>query len=248
MKAGSAPFHQWLPSIIEGLSPLALFILLTLQKINPLILISFISRSALFNKTLYLHIIASALFGSIGGLSQQRLRKILAFSSISHIAWLLTATALDNWVWSTYLIFYAIITLTIIHWIFSYSVYSLPQALSTPSQHLRLLAFSLISLGGLPPFTGFLPKLILIILILPSPLAPLLPILLASAIVTLFFYARLFIPSLLLRLPSTLLTIPSASSLLLITFHLSGLLAFPLIIIYILNFKLFLNYRPSKPL
>jgi len=65
-------------------------ILITIQKIAPLSLLSY----TLYSNDLPIipaAIISSALVGAIGGINQTFLRKIIAYSSINHIAWIISA-------------------------------------------------------------------------------------------------------------------------------------------------------------
>ena len=104
-KLGAAPFHFWFPQVIEGLSWLQAIILITIQKLAPIYLISY-----LIDKTLFLHFttisaILSSLVGALGGLNTIRLRKLIAFSSINHISWILIAISINEILWSLYIFF-----------------------------------------------------------------------------------------------------------------------------------------------
>ena len=68
--------HWWFPRVIEGLC-----ILMTIQKIAPLILISYLIN---FNVFFIFIIISSVLVGTIGGYNQMSIRKILPKGSSFH--------------------------------------------------------------------------------------------------------------------------------------------------------------------
>jgi len=75
-----------MPSIVDGLPWPQVLILLTIQKLNPLILIFFLTKTRLAFLVVYFFALVSALVGSVGGLVQRSVRKILVFSSIAHLS------------------------------------------------------------------------------------------------------------------------------------------------------------------
>nr|AXI98584.1 NADH dehydrogenase subunit 2 [Pseudoniphargus grandis] len=200
LKMGAAPFHQWLPSIADGLSWPALFILLILQKVNPLILVSFLMKSQEVMYLLHLFIIGSALIGSVGGLSQTSLRKILVFSSISHLSWLLASFLVSNWAWLNYFSIYAFILFSLIYTLHSMEIFSINDLLLKNKVFASMLVVvSMMSIGGLPPFSGFVPKFIMMQSLLLNNLYFIMFFLLASTFISLFFYSRMFLAILLLK-------------------------------------------------
>lgn len=86
LKIGAAPLHFWFPSVIRGLSWGRCIVLLRIQKIAPLGLLSYIVREVDISGLIIVRVIAGAIVGSVGGLNQVFLRKIIAYSSINHIS------------------------------------------------------------------------------------------------------------------------------------------------------------------
>lgn len=204
LKLGAAPFHFWFPQVIEGLSWLQTIILITIQKLAPIILISYLVSSSMIAQTIILSAILSAYVGALGGLNVIKLRKIIAFSSINHISWILVALTINDIIWLTYFSFYVIISSSIVFFFHSLQSNSIPDLVS--SNHSSLFSaltipLSLLSLGGLPPFTGFLPKWIIIQTILSNNIYIPLLFLLSSALITLYFYLRILIPYILISTP-----------------------------------------------
>nr|YP_009160731.1 NADH dehydrogenase subunit 2 [Pseudoniphargus daviui]CCB84628.1 NADH dehydrogenase subunit 2 [Pseudoniphargus daviui] len=200
LKMGAAPFHQWLPSIVDGLSWPALFILLILQKVNPFILMSFLTKPTEFMYMLQLFIVSSALIGSMGGLNHTSLRKILVFSSISHLSWLLASFLVSNWVWLNYFLIYAFILFSLIFTLHFMEMYSINDLLlKNKTYNSALITLSIMSIGGLPPFSGFVPKFIVMQSLFLNNLYFIMFFLLTSTFVSLFFYARMFLSVLLLK-------------------------------------------------
>nr|AIM56850.1 NADH dehydrogenase subunit 2 [Papilio polytes] len=103
MKMGSAPFHFWFPNIIEGLSWLNCFILMTWQKISPMILLSYYMN----NNFLMMIMIINVIIGVLGGINQTSLRKLMAFSSINNLGWMLISLMISENLWLFYLMMYS---------------------------------------------------------------------------------------------------------------------------------------------
>nr|YP_007474265.1 NADH dehydrogenase subunit 2 [Austinograea alayseae]AEX32655.1 NADH dehydrogenase subunit 2 [Austinograea alayseae] len=205
LKLGAAPFHFWFPQIMEGLSWPQTIPLMTIQKFAPMFLISYLMTSPVSTQIIVLSGSLSALVGALGGLNMMKLRKIMAFSSINHMSWMLIAVSINDTMWLMYFSFYTLISSSIAILFHSLSAFHLSDLLNlncSKSLYNLTLPLSLLSLGGLPPFTGFVPKWIMIqILILNQMIFPL-SILLLSALITLYFYLRILIPFILLMSPS----------------------------------------------
>nr|YP_011010731.1 NADH dehydrogenase subunit 2 [Menippe rumphii]WPW47621.1 NADH dehydrogenase subunit 2 [Menippe rumphii] len=206
LKLGAAPFHFWFPQVMEGLSWPQVFILMSIQKLAPMFLISYLTFNPTLIQIILLSATASALIGALGGLNLMKLRKILAFSSINHMSWMLIAITINDIMWIMYYTFYTLISLSVIilfHSIQAFSISNLLTLNHTSSFYTLTLPMSLLSLGGLPPFTGFIPKWIMIQTLLYNKMFIILALLLLSALITLYFYIRIAIPFILLLNPSS---------------------------------------------
>ena len=187
-KIGLAPFHAWFPEVIDGVSWANSLILMTWQKISPIIVMSQMSKGPI---VIFLALI-SAIIGALGGLNQTSIRKILAFSSISHIGWIMIIIRLESSLWMDYLIIYFMLSFVSCVSFWLLNVNYLSQIFFIRDNRLKILVFSnLLSTGGIPPLIGFLAKIYgfqvirhnLIFLI----------ILIGRRLVNLFFYVRLCI-------------------------------------------------------
>nr|NP_150619.1 NADH dehydrogenase subunit 2 [Pagurus longicarpus]AAF63423.1 NADH dehydrogenase subunit 2 [Pagurus longicarpus] len=193
LKLGAAPFHFWFPQIMEGLSWPRLIILMTIQKVAPLSLILLLaSYQNTFNMIVGAAVL-SAIVGSVMGINQTSLRKIMAFSSINHIAWLLSAAILSEAMMFMYFGFYCFISMSVAL-IFhnhqaSYISHLVDKKESSNLSNLPVFA-ALFSLGGLPPFTGFIPKWFIIQELNNFNMFILFIVLLSCALITLYFYLR----------------------------------------------------------
>lgn len=199
---GAAPFHFWFPEVIEGLNWINSLLLLTWQKIAPIIIIIYNNQPLIFNFI----IISCILVRGILGLNQVRLRKILAYSSINHIGWIIAALTFSENIWLFYFLTYTIITLNIVIIINLTNTFTLKQLFTIINNKPILKIFfilNFISLGGLPPFLGFFPKWITIqtIVINRSLILPL--IIIVITLMTLFFYIRITFSTILLSSQNT---------------------------------------------
>uniref|UniRef100_A0AAU6QGG5 NADH-ubiquinone oxidoreductase chain 2 n=1 Tax=Prionospio sp. 6 MH-2023 TaxID=3059274 RepID=A0AAU6QGG5_9ANNE len=187
MKLGLAPFHFWFPSVMKSMSwPVAL-LLLTWQKIAPMALLF-----SMFSSYLYLlSLIAttSAIVGGLGGMVQSQLRPMLAYSSIGHMGWMLAIAPHSPSISFTYLFTYIAISVPIIWSSLLSKIDSTKKKSPSYTLSLFILFPLIISLSGLPPLTGFVPKL-LVIMFLPSFLIMLTLIL--GSLINLSYYLNFF--------------------------------------------------------
>nr|AML26280.1 NADH dehydrogenase subunit 2 [Nitidulidae sp. BMNH 1274330] len=204
MKMGAAPFHFWFPEIMEGLNWMMGLIMLTWQKIAPMILLM---NNLKLNLFIMLIIIYSSMIGGIQGLNQVSLRKIMAYSSINHIGWMLSSMLFSNSIWMLYFLIYTLISLSMII-IFKEINSMFMKQLFNSMNNMKMLKFTFslnfLSLGGLPPFLGFLPKWITINSLIMNNLYILAFILIITTLITLFYYLRISSNSLMLYSSETL--------------------------------------------
>lgn len=194
LKLGAAPLHQWLPSLAEGLPWTQLWLILTIQKINPLILIS-----TILSHYLIFFILASALIGSIIGLAQYSTRKLITYSAIANLAWALSALFSANSLLLIYFTVYSMMTLFLFLIFKKININTLTQIVKGEKLTIYSTRIGLLSLGGLPPFTGFAPKIIIIEQILKENILITINILMVTTLISLFFYIRIILLSIFYR-------------------------------------------------
>nr|YP_010728502.1 NADH dehydrogenase subunit 2 [Stictochironomus juncaii]WEF49743.1 NADH dehydrogenase subunit 2 [Stictochironomus juncaii] len=198
MKMGMAPFHFWFPIVMEGLNWMNNVILMTWQKLAPLILLSYCMNFYMF----IFSILLSTIFGAMGGLNQTSLRKLMAFSSINHLSWMVAGIMNNQNIWKIYFILYCLLSLSIILIFNNFKLFNLNQIFSILNHKnlIKTIIFiPLLSLGGLPPFTGFFTKWIIIEHLMSMNLMILLLIMIYFTLVTLFFYLRITYSAILLN-------------------------------------------------
>lgn len=155
IKLGISPVHFWLPQVSEGLNWLTFWGLIRWQKLIPLYIIRINPNLIIISFVICL----SRLIGAINLFFVSRLRKILAFSSISHISWIASRILNNSNNWIIYLLIYAIINLRGILIIKIINISNINQLtyISNSLVKLNLVCF-LLNLRGMPPFIGFFIK------------------------------------------------------------------------------------------
>nr|YP_009250753.1 NADH dehydrogenase subunit 2 [Rhinotermes hispidus]AMX23106.1 NADH dehydrogenase subunit 2 [Rhinotermes hispidus] len=191
MKSGAAPLHWWFPGVMEGLSWENCVWLMTIQKAAPLMLISYSIENNLFITSI---IASSVVIGAIGGLNQTSMRKIMTYSSINHTGWMLMAMITGESMWVMYFITYSLLVTTVVTTIKLSKMSFINQTMMTnkESSIMKFMMFScLLSLGGLPPFTGFMPKWFVIQGMATSNLAPMAVLMVTMSLITLYYYLKI---------------------------------------------------------
>nr|QUO98725.1 NADH dehydrogenase subunit 2 [Pseudolimnophila brunneinota] len=199
LKTGAAPFHFWFPGVMEGLNWSNNLILMTWQKIGPLMLISYSMNFSMF---FILIIVSSVLIGSLGGLNQTSMKKIMAFSSINHLGWMVAAMIFSENLWEIYFIMYSFLSFTLIYLFNTFKLFHINQTFSMLSNYPLIkfsLFMSLLSLGGLPPFLGFFPKWLVIQSLSMNNFIVLMIFMVSLTLITLYFYIRIYYSAVMLN-------------------------------------------------
>lgn len=190
IKIGAAPFHIWFPGVIQGLSWFNCILLITWQKIAPIVITSYILTTGILRNII---ILIRVIVGAVGGFNQTSIRKIIAYSSIRHIGWIIIAILIRSRYWIIYFIFYSVLRITVVILINNNSLFYLSQIFSIKIEsNIKFSLFiTILSLGGLPPFLGFMPKWIIIQNCIYFESKILIIIIIITTIITLYFYLRI---------------------------------------------------------
>nr|WNH20803.1 NADH dehydrogenase subunit 2 [Forcipiger longirostris] len=225
LKIGLAPLHSWLPEVLQGLDLTTGLILSTWQKLAPFILLIQIQPINL-NILVFLGL-TSTLVGGWGGLNQTQLRKILAYSSIAHLGWMMLVMQFSPSLALLTLLTYFIMssaTFLVFKLNKSTNINTLATSWAKAPMISSLTPLILLSLGGLPPLTGFMPKWLILQELTKQNLTPTATLAALAALLSLYFYLRLSYAMTLTaspnnltgttpwRLPSQQLTLPLAIS------------------------------------
>nr|UPU97611.1 NADH dehydrogenase subunit 2 [Sicista betulina] len=204
IKLGLAPFHHWVPEVTQGISLMSGMLLLTWQKLAPMSILY--QYHSLLNYSILISCgFLSILVGGWGGLNQTQLRKIMAYSSIAHMGWMISILPLNPNLTIINLIVYIILTITMfltLHINSNLTLSSLSLSWNKSPALITLSLIVLLSLGGLPPLTGFLPKWLIIEELIMNNNLYLSTSMAIMALLNLFFYLRLIYSSSLTIFPS----------------------------------------------
>nr|YP_010758111.1 NADH dehydrogenase subunit 2 [Elephantulus rupestris]WEW63421.1 NADH dehydrogenase subunit 2 [Elephantulus rupestris] len=205
MKLGMAPFHFWVPEVLQGTSLTTGMILLTWQKLAPMSILYQIVPSLNHNITLTAAVL-SVLIGGWGGLNQTLLRKIMAYSSIAHMGWMTAIILYNPAITLLNLVLYIIMTVTLfMSFLITHSTTILTLSNNWNKTPILMVVtlLTLMSMGGLPPLSGFAPKWLIIQDIIKSSNL-IMPLAMAiMALLNLYFYMRLAYSTALTMFPTT---------------------------------------------
>ena len=179
-KFGAFPFHSWVPDSYQGSNTTAALYISSIPKIGAFALLARLFAESLadiadFWSVLILSAgLLSIIIGNLIALMQINVRRILAYSAIGHIGFILLAFSIGGLqgisASLTYLLIYLIMTM---------AAFSLIESVSTEDhQHIELsdlkglsnsnpiiafmLLFTMFSMVGIPPFIGFYAKWIVL--------------------------------------------------------------------------------------
>nr|AAF18897.1 NADH dehydrogenase subunit 2 [Liolaemus koslowskyi] len=208
MKLGLAPVHFWLTEVMQGTTMETAMIIATWQKLAPMAII-FMTTNNLTSTILLTMGVLSTIIGGWGGLNQTQLRKMMAYSSIAHLGWMATISTMMTNILAINLIIYILMTTTMFLTLImtkSKTIQDLSLSWSMSPMITLLMTLTLLSLGGLPPMTGFIPKWLIIEELTLQNLTPMATTMAMSALLSLYFYLRLTYTSTLTMSPNSATT------------------------------------------
>nr|QBA55894.1 NADH dehydrogenase subunit 2 [Pernis ptilorhynchus]BCD55844.1 NADH dehydrogenase subunit 2 [Pernis ptilorhynchus orientalis] len=193
MKLGLVPFHFWFPEVLQGSSLTTALLLSTVMKFPPTTLLLLTSHT--LNPTLLTSMaVASVAIGGWMGLNQTQIRKILAFSSISHLGWMAIIIIYNPKLALLTFYLYSLTTSAVFLTLNSTKTLKLTTMMTSWTKSPALnatLMLVMLSLAGLPPLTGFLPKWLIIQELTKQEMTATATIIATLSLLGLFFYLRL---------------------------------------------------------
>ena len=205
-KVSAAPFHIWTPDVYEGSPTISTLFFASLPKFASLIFLFRIYHELNIPKIDSLNYIfqlvcaISLLVGVYGAITQKVIKRLLAFSSINHIGFMLLAIMSYQYMSEGTIFFYLIIYLVTIFGVFSVILnlrtsegeITLLTGLnglkaSSGSKAISMLVF-LFSLAGIPPFAGFFAKFFILSASINEGLYLLSVIAVISSVIAAFYY------------------------------------------------------------
>nr|AAL90594.1 NADH dehydrogenase subunit 2 [Rieppeleon brevicaudatus] len=192
IKLGTIPMHFWLPEVMQGTATTTALIIASWQKIAPISIMLMTCNHLPQNMMVAMGLL-SIIIGGLGGINQTQLRKLMAFSSISNLGWTLTIFSISPFMATVNIMIY-MITLSPSFMIMKKTSLKTLQNLTTAwtSSPLAntLLMLLLLSLSGLPPLTGFTPKIMILNELTTQNLTPLAATMTLASLISLMFYIR----------------------------------------------------------
>ena len=208
-KISAVPFHMWAPDVYEG-SPTSVTLFFTMvPKIAALtvfirfLYVPFYNLIDQWQMILIFLSIASMLFGAIAAIGQTNLKRLIAYSSISHIGYALAglATGSNDGIQSSviYLTIYILMNLGLFSCLLmmrrNNEYFEDIDDLSGLSKNHPLMSLSLLiilfSLAGIPPLAGFFAKFYIFKAVLEQSMYFLAIVGLLSTVVAAFYYLRI---------------------------------------------------------
>ena len=158
IKIGLFPFWVWVPHVFITSTLLVIFILSRIQKLAPILLLR---RRYWVSAWIGLWCcLFSSLVGGVGALKTLNVKKIFAYSSISHTRWIALCTFISIYLWVVYVILYIVVLVLVIVSISRITTRVLILWIGSLSSYNKLtIAINIIRLRGLPPFIGFIIKI-----------------------------------------------------------------------------------------
>nr|YP_009867133.1 NADH dehydrogenase subunit 2 [Orientocoluber spinalis]QKG04168.1 NADH dehydrogenase subunit 2 [Orientocoluber spinalis] len=207
MKMAAAPFHFWLPNVSQGTTTLTSLTILTWQKIAPLMILLTIHNKT--NITLILlSAVLSITIGGLGSLNQTQLRKLMAFSSIAHTGWIMATLTMAPQISTLTFMIYIMTTIPVfllINHTSSTTIKDLGAMWTNSPSMMTTLSITMLSLGGLPPLSGFMPKWLILNNMASTNMIVEATLMAVASLMSLFVYMRLMYMSSMTLPPHTTL-------------------------------------------
>ncbi|MBD1154255.1 NADH-quinone oxidoreductase subunit NuoN [Pelagibacterales bacterium SAG-MED21] len=207
-KISAVPFHMWAPDVYQG-SPTTVTLFFTMvPKIAALtvfirfLYVPFLNLIDQWQMIIVFLSIASMLFGAIAAIGQTNIKRLIAYSSIGHIGYILAglATGSNEGIQSSivYISIYIIMNLALFSCLLmlkrNNEYYEEIEDLSGLSKNHPLLSLSLLiilfSLAGIPPLAGFFAKFYIFKAVLEQSMYFLAIVGLLSTVIAAFYYLR----------------------------------------------------------
>nr|AYW52624.1 NADH dehydrogenase subunit 2 [Elateridae sp. JWH-2018] len=202
-KMGMAPFHFWFPEVMEGLNWMNCLLIMTWQKLAPMVLLMYNMK---FNLFITMVIMTAMVISGVMGINQISLRKILAYSSINHMGWMLSTMMVMKTIWIYYFLIYSLMTLNLTIIFNKFKVFFLNQLFQTLNSNILIKMFfilNFLSLSGIPPFLGFLPKWMTVQALVENEVLMLPLVMIVFTLITIYMYMRITLTSLIMNSEET---------------------------------------------
>ena len=218
-KVSAVPFHMWTPDAYEGAPPAVTAFMSTGVKTAAFAAFARVFLSAFeplkgtwgpdmvagWSQVIAVLAVATMVLGTVAGVAQTNVKRMLAYSSIAHGGYLLVALVAANDIAKQSLLFY-LLTYAITN-IGAFGVIALLDNADQPNDEVRdyaglwyqhpalatLMTVFLLSLGGFPPLAGFVAKWYVFSAAVAAGYNRLAIIGVLTSVVSVFFYLRIVV-------------------------------------------------------
>lgn len=212
-KLAAAPFHLWSPDIYEGSPTVSTVFFAVLPKLSLTVLLvrvvyfSFSSIAVSFSELFSFIALISVFIGSLGALKQRKVKSLIAYSSISHVGFLILAFSTISFEGIHSMLFYLFIYVftSLGVWSILMSVNFKKYYLLKSTKHLSDLTFlsitnptlallfstAFFSLAGIPPLVGFYSKAIVFLCSIESSIFLFTTLIILISVISTFYYLRI---------------------------------------------------------
>lgn len=205
-KLGGVPFHMWVPDVYEGSPNIVTAYFAIVPKIATLgimiVLLTgpFIGIFYSLQPLLIVCGVLSIVVGGVGALNQAKLKRLLAYSAISHVGFLLIGVATN-----TLFSIHATLIYILLYIVMSFSTFTLVLSLFKHGNYITQLsglsrsnpilaltfAFVLLSIAGVPPLAGFYSKYLILLSALDSEMYLITFLAIMGSAISAFYYLRI---------------------------------------------------------
>ena len=208
-KISAAPFHMWTPDVYEGApTPITAFFASAPKVAASALLIrvtieAFGNQIAAWQQIIIVISLMSIIIGAVGAIGQQNLKRLLAYSSINNVGFLLIGLAAGTEAgiagMLTYLVIYVLMTLGgfICLMQLKGSDGAIKEGIAdiaglSKTQPMLAAAFAvfMFSLAGIPPLFGFWGKLVVFNAAVAAGLLPLAVLGIVASVIGAFYYLK----------------------------------------------------------
>ena len=208
-KISAVPFHMWAPDVYEGSpTPVTLFFAIV-PKVAALtvfirfLYVPFLNMVEQWQPIIIFLSIASMLFGAVAAIGQNNLKRLVAYSSISHIGYALAglSTGTNEGIQSSivYISIYLVMNLGLFSCLLMMKrddqYFESIDDLSGLSKNHPVISLSLLiilfSLAGIPPLAGFFAKFYIFKSVIEQSMYFLAIVGLLSTVIAAFYYLRI---------------------------------------------------------
>ena len=208
-KVGAVPFHMWVPDIYDGSSTSTTLYLSAVPKLAAFAIFLRVLFSCFFDwheiwrDALFIAAVMSVGLGNIIAIAQTRIKRMLAYSTIAHMGFLLLGFATLSVDGITASFFYAVIYSVSTMAIFGLIIFvgnsdsdfeeiiNFSGLSKTQPWCAFLILITMLSLAGIPPTAGFFAKLLILQSLVDSGHVVIATIIVLLTVIGAFYYLRI---------------------------------------------------------